>query len=147
MRHFWAVVSILLASAAVPLSVQPTPAQAKVQLWYDQPASQWSDAMPLGNGRLGAMVFGTVPKEHFQINEESLWAGEPTDVYPEDFATNLRALRKLVLGGRISEAQKLGLAKLTGSPTSFRSYEPLADLWIEMDHAPDVQEYRRALDL
>jgi alpha-L-fucosidase 2 len=117
-----------------------------MRLWYDEPASKWTEAMPLGNGRLGAMVFGTVLKERLQLNEESLWAGEPTDVYPEDFSENMCKLQALVLEGRISEARELGLAKLTKSPTSFRSYEPLADLWIEMDHAPGIEDYRRQLD-
>jgi len=123
------------------------PARGTVRLWYDEPASKWTEAMPLGNGRLGAMVFGTVPKEHLQLNEESLWAGEPTDVYPEDFSENIRKLQELVLEGKISEAAELGPAKLTKSPTSFRSYEPLADLWIEMDRASEVRDYRRQLDL
>jgi alpha-L-fucosidase 2 len=118
-----------------------------VGLWYDEPAAKWTEALPLGNGRLGAMVFGAVPKERLQLNEESLWAGEPTDTYPEGFSKNFRQLQQLVLEGKISEARELGLAKLTKSPTSFRSYEPLADLWIEMDHAQDIEDYRRQLDL
>ncbi len=116
-------------------------------LWYDEPATKWTEALPLGNGRLGAMVFGSVPKERLQLNEESLWAGEPTDAYPDDFYENWRRLQQLVLEGKILEARQLGLEKLTKSPTSFRSYEPLADLWIEMDHTPKIEEYRRQLDL
>ena len=121
--------------------------QDKIRLWYDEPASKWTEALPVGNGRLGAMVFGTVPMEHLQLNEESLWAGEPTDVYPEDFSDTIREVQRLVLEGRTSEAQELGLEKLTKTPTSFRSYEPLGDLWIEMDHAFEIQDYRRQLDL
>jgi alpha-L-fucosidase 2 len=143
MRHLQTVV----VGVVVLLSAGRTVAQHKVRLWYDEPASRWTDALPLGNGRLGAMVFGTVPKEHLQLNEESLWAGEPADVYPEDFAETMRRLQGLVLEGKIAEAQELGLAKLTGSPTSFRSYEPSADLWIEMEHESEVQGYRRELDL
>ncbi len=122
-------------------------ARDMVRLWYDEPASTWTDAIPLGNGRLGAMVFGTIPKERLQLNEESLWAGEPTDVYPENFSENIYRLQGLVLKERISEAREFGLSKLTESPTSFRSYEPLADLWIEMDHTPGIEDYRRQLDL
>jgi len=117
------------------------------RLWYDEPAGKWQEALPLGNGRLGAMVFGTVPKERLQLNEESLWAGEPVDVYPEGFAENLKKVQQLVLEGKIAEARKLGLEKLTKSPTSYRSFEPLADLWIEMRHASEVEDYRRQLDL
>jgi alpha-L-fucosidase 2 len=116
-------------------------------LWYDRPAMKWTEALPLGNGRLGAMVFGTALKERLQLNEESLWAGEPTDVYPDGFSENVRQLQRLVLEGKVIEARQLGLSKLTKSPTSFRSYEPLGDLWIEMDHTSKIEGYRRQLDL
>jgi alpha-L-fucosidase 2 len=87
-------------------------------LWYRRPARRWTEALPLGNGRLGAMVFGGVMKERIQLNEESLWAGEPFDVYPEDFAEHLKEVQRLVLAGKISEARALGQEKLTKSPTS-----------------------------
>ncbi len=120
---------------------------AAMTLWYKQPADKWEEALPLGNGRLGAMVFGHADKERLQLNEETLWAGEPADAYPENFAENLRKVQELVLVGKIVEARTLGLKTLTKSPTSFRSYEPLADLWIEVDHAATVEDYRRQLDL
>lgn len=147
MKHFQTAIWICVVSTIVALSAEQTSAQDTLRLWYDEPASKWTDAMPLGNGRLGAMVFGTVVRERLQLNEESLWAGEPTDVYPDSFSEHFRKLQGLVLEGRISEARELGLAKLTKSPTSFRSYEPLADLWIETDHASEIEDYRRQLDL
>ncbi len=116
-------------------------------LWYRQPADKWVEALPLGNGRLGAMVFGSAPSERLQLNEGSLWAGAPLDVYPERFAEHFRELQRLVLAGKIDEAHQLGLQKLTKSPTAFRSYEPLADLWIELRHTDTVTQYRRELDL
>ena len=147
MKHFRTAIWIHVVGIVLSLSAEQTSARDMVRLWYDEPASKWTDAMPLGNGRLGAMVFGTAPKERLQLNDESLWAGEPADVHPENFSKDLRKLQGLVLEGRISEARELGLAKLTKSPTSFRSYEPLADLWIETDHAPEIEDYRRQLDL
>jgi len=116
-------------------------------LWYRRSARRWTEALPLGNGRLGAMVFGAAPKERIQLNEESLWAGEPFDVYPEDFTRHLKEVQRLVLEGKISEARSLGQERLTKSPTSYRSYEPLADLWIEIGPAGEPQDYRRELDL
>ncbi len=116
-------------------------------LWYRQPAKKWTEALPLGNGRLGGMVFGAVPKERLQLNEESLWAGEPFDVYPDNFAENLGKVQQLVLQGRIAEARDLGSRTLTMSPTSYRSYEPLADLRIEMGHGAGAEDYRRELNL
>jgi Zn-dependent M28 family amino/carboxypeptidase len=116
-------------------------------LWYTGPAQKWTEALPLGNGRLGAMVFGTVPKERFQLNEESLWAGEPADPYPPGAVKTWRTIQELVLDGRIEEAHALGMEKLTLSPTSFRSYQPLGDLWIALDHPPVLEDYQRSLDL
>ncbi|HUT92659.1 MAG TPA: glycoside hydrolase N-terminal domain-containing protein [Thermoguttaceae bacterium] len=122
-------------------------AECETTLWYRQPASKWVEALPLGNGRLGAMVFGGVDEERLQLNEESLWAGEPLDVYPEHFTENLRKVQALVLDGKIAEARALGLETLTKSPTSFRSYEPLADLGIATEHTGEIGDYRRELDL
>ena len=122
-------------------------AERETTLWYRQPASKWVEALPLGNGRLGAMVFGGVDEERLQLNEESLWAGEPMEVYPDHFADNLRKVQALVLDGKIAEARALGLETLTKSPTSFRSYEPLADLGIATEHTGEFDDYRRELDL
>ena len=107
MKHIRTAILIHVVSTVLVLSTEPTSAQERVRLWYDEPASKWTEAMPLGNGRLGAMVFGTILKERLQLNEESLWAGEPTDVHPEDFSENIRKLQDLVLKGRISEAREL----------------------------------------
>ena len=124
-----------------------TDSDSSLNLWYRQPAAKWTEALPLGNGRLGAMVFGSLPVERLQLNEESLWAGEPCDAYPDDFRMHLSELQRLVLDGKIDQARKLGLERLTKSPTSFRSYEPLADLWIEVPDAGPVTDYRRDLNL
>ncbi len=122
-------------------------AQQDATIWSRQPAEEWEAALPLGNGRMGAMVFGSVPAERIQINEETLWAGSPFNVYPDNFRENLRTFRQLILDGKVIEAERFGLDNLTASPTSFRSYEPFADLWIEMDHGPVIEDYRRQLDL
>jgi alpha-L-fucosidase 2 len=116
-------------------------------LWYEQPAKKWVEALPLGNGRMGAMVFGGVHQERLQLNEESLWAGEPLDTYPDQFRENLKTLQDMILDGKIAEANAFGEQKMTKGPSSFRSYEPLADLRLEFKHGPDVTGYRRDVDL
>ena len=116
-------------------------------LWYQQPARQWTEALPVGNGRLGAMVFGTTTKERLQLNEESLWAGERTNPYPPNAVENWRKMQQLILADKIPQAHDLGMKTLTMSPTSFRSYEPMADLGIELDHSKNISNYRRELDL
>jgi len=137
---------ITLSMSSVTMAAHAASSSQDV-LWYAQPAKDWLQALPLGNGRLGAMVYGTAPKEHLQLNEESLWAGEPVDVCPENFKENLAKVQELVLKGEIKQARELGLKTMAKSPTSFRSYEPLGDLWIEMGHGPDIKDYRRELVL
>ena len=138
--------TILLLTCVTLLTTSALASDATT-LWYQQPAGKWEEALPLGNGRLGAMVFGHADKERLQLNEESLWAGEPTDAYPDNFAESLEKVQELVLAGKIVEARELGLKTLTKRPTSFRSYEPLADLSIEMEHKGEVKDYRRDLDI
>jgi len=138
---------ILMIAAFFVLCASAGAQQDNDVLCYTQPAKAWAEALPLGNGRMGAMVFGGVPKEHLQLNEESLWAGEPADTYPDDFLQNLAKVRDLVFAGKHRQALALGKKTMTQSPTSFRSYEPLADLWIDMEHGPDATQYRRDLVL
>ena len=75
------IISVIAGTTAV--------ADETMTLWYRQPADKWVEALALGNGRMGAMVFGSAPRERLQLNEESLWAGEPFDVYPDRFAEHL----------------------------------------------------------
>lgn len=116
-------------------------------LWYEQPAGRWEEALPLGNGRLGAMVYGGVEKERLQLNEESLWAGNQFETYPDNFKENLRTLQDMVLAGEAHKAVEFGVQNMTRRPTSFRSYEPLADLNLEFFHTGEVSDYRRDLNL
>jgi len=118
-----------------------------LRVWFDHPAGKWNEALPLGNGRLGAMVFGSPAKERLQLNEESLWAGGPVEAWPTDFPKHLAEVRRLLFAGRNAEAQAYGIEHLTAKPTSFRSYEPLADLWLDFGAVKDVTAYRRELSL
>ena len=143
-----------LSAAELPAPPQPaesafnaTAPEAPLCLWYRQPATNWNEALPLGNGRLGAMVFGTPGKERLQLNEESLWAGCPVEAWPPDFPKHLAEVRRLLFAGKNAEAQAYGVAHMTATPTSFRSYEPLADLWLDFGAAENVTGYRRELIL
>ena len=119
----------------------------KMQLWYTSPANEWLEALPIGNGRLGAMIFGGVKEEQIQLNEESLWAGMPEDPYPEDVQKHYAAFQQLNMEGKYEEALKYGMEHLAVSPTSIRSYEPLGELHITFDHQKSPENYRRTLDL
>ena len=139
---------LLAATTCLPAPSPATePDDDTAILWYRQPAAKWTEALPLGNGRLGAMLFGSAPVERLQLNEESLWAGEPCEAYADNFRQHLTEIQQLVLDGHIEQARKLGHEKLTKSPTSFRSYEPLADLWIESPGHEKIERYRRDLNL
>lgn len=116
------------------------------KLWYKSPAKDWFSALPLGNGRLGAMVFGTVEEEHIQMNEESLWAGCPEDPYPENVKEHYLKFQELNLKGNYSEALDYAMNNLAISPTSIRSYTTMGDLFIKMNHR-NASNYRRELDL
>ncbi len=117
------------------------------RLWYTEEAKQWYEALPMGNGRLGAMVYGGVEEEKIQLNEESLWAGAPLDPFPDEPEKYLPLVRQLIFAGKLDEAHKLVEEKLTAKPTSFRSYQTLGDISIGFDHQGPVMEYCRELDL
>ncbi|WP_058306228.1 glycoside hydrolase family 95 protein [Gracilibacillus massiliensis] len=117
-------------------------------LWYKQPANDWNEALPIGNGRLGGMVFGRVHKERVQLNEDSVWYGGPRDRNNPDALEHLPQIRKLLADGRLKEAEDLAALTLTGTPETQRHYEPLGDLLINMKHDDsDLSNYSRELDL
>jgi len=117
-------------------------------LWYDKPASRWLEALPLGNGRLGAMVFGGTGRERLQLNEDSLWDGHAQDPANPDALAYLPEVRRLLFAGQNREAEEMAAKHLLGRPASIKSYQTLGDLFLDFDHAEnDVTGYRRELDL
>lgn len=117
-------------------------------LWYNQPAADWNEALPVGNGRLGAMVFGGYANETIQLNEESLWAGCPTDANA-DAASHLPKIRQLLLSGDIGQALELSEQHLKSHPMRIRSYQSFGELKIDFfdEGVPEVTGYRRELNL
>ncbi|WP_413711416.1 glycosyl hydrolase family 95 catalytic domain-containing protein [Rhizobium sp. Rhizsp82] len=116
-------------------------------LWYDRPASLWTDALPLGNGRLGAMVFGDPHHERLQINESTFWAGGPYQPVNPGAYAYLQQVRELIFAGRYAEAEAMAEAHLMARPIKQMSYQPVGDLRIELSHGQGVSGYRRSLDL
>ena len=116
------------------------------KLWYTNPSKDWFSALPLGNGRLGAMVYGTISEEHIQLNEESLWSGTPEETYPKDLAKHYQKFRELNLQRKFTQAKSYGLKHFEVNPSSFRSYTTLGDLFIKTGHK-EVKNYKRSLDL
>lgn len=116
-------------------------------LWYDSPAENWNEALPIGNGRLGAMIFGGPARDRLQINEESVWYGGPRDRHNPDALTHLPRIRRLLREGRIREAEDLARLSMTALPENQRHFEPFVDLELSMDHKSGITNYRRELDL
>ncbi|WP_372631118.1 glycoside hydrolase N-terminal domain-containing protein [Cohnella sp.] len=117
------------------------------RLIYRSPARQWDEALPIGNGRLGAMIFGDPRAERVQLNEDSLWHGGARDRHNPDALANLPEIRRLVLEGRLREAERLAAMALTAIPETQRHYVPLGDLFLNFEHAADIADYERQLDL
>ncbi len=122
-------------------------ARAEPKLWYTQPAAEWVEALPVGAGRLGGMVFGGIGRERIQLNEDTLWAGSPVDRDRNSAYQHLPEIRRLLFEGRYVDAEKLTEKEVLGERISPRGYQPLGDLWIESDAPQHVRGYRRELDL
>lgn len=125
-----------------------TPRKEELSIWYKQPAKEWVEALPVGNGRLGAMVFGRTDNELIQLNEGTLWSGRPVDLNPNPEAVDyLTQVREALFKGEWSKAESL-CRRMQGNYTE--SYLPLADLQIDYSYEQDVDSvsgYRRALYL
>ena len=99
-----------------------------IRLWYNQPAAKWEEALPLGNGRLGAMVYGKTWTEEIQLNEESMWYGGKVDRNNPDALKNLPKIRKLLREGHFKQAERLMKYALSGTPKSEHPYQSLGNI-------------------
>ncbi|WP_374013502.1 glycoside hydrolase N-terminal domain-containing protein [Pseudoxanthomonas koreensis] len=118
-----------------------------LKLWYPRPATQWVEALPLGNGRLGAMVWGGGRSERLQLNEDTLYAGQPYDPTPDTALAALPQVRELLFAGRHAEAEALANAQMMATPVKQMPYQPLGDLLLDFLEISDLNGYRRELDL
>jgi len=147
MNQFRIIASCIL----IPISIFYTHAQQKLKLQYDKPATNWNEALPIGNGRLGAMVFGNPQKEELQLNEETLWAGEPGNNVPENVYSNIEKIRKLLFAGNNKEAQVLANTTFPRqAPKDLNygmPYQTVGSLWIEFPGHEKYSDYKRDLDI
>jgi len=119
---------------------------SQLKLWYDKPAQKWTEALPVGNGRLGAMVYGTIQTERLQLNEDTVWAGHPVDRDRAGAYKYLPEARRLIFEGKYVEAQRIMQREFMGERL-VRSYQTLGDLRLRFDHNEQATDYRRQLDL
>ena len=118
-----------------------------LRLWYTRPAEAWTEALPIGNGRLGAMIFGGVARERLQLNEDTLYAGGPYDPSSPEALVALPRVREFINAGRYREAQDLADAKMMGRPLRMPSYQTVGDLILTFGASSLASDYRRELDL
>ena len=118
-----------------------------LSLWYRRPANVWTEALAIGNGRLGAMVFGRVGQERLQLNEGTLWAGGPYDQNNTNATAALPEARKLIAEGKFKEANDLVNRAMIANPRGQMPYEPVGDLLLDFPAAKEVDSYRRDLNL
>jgi alpha-L-fucosidase 2 len=118
-----------------------------LKLWYRQPATQWVRALPIGNGRLAAMVFGDVRKEHLQFNEDTVWSGDRRDRSNPEASKAVPEIRRLLQEGHPAAAQALADKTMISIPRALPVYQTLGDLWLDFGAGPEPVDYRRELDL
>jgi alpha-L-fucosidase 2 len=161
-----AVVAAMQPPAAPRLSGEAPPPASALSLWYRAPASdhpllpldasrqarqagttEWVRALPVGNGRLGAMVFGGVVHERLQLNEDTLWAGRPYDPVNPEAKDALPDVRRLIAERQYAEATRLVAARVMSKPLAQMPYETVGDLALAFPQVESVENYRRDLDL
>lgn len=144
----WSFLGALLIATQVAGGAPGQP-DARLSLWYRQPAARWVEALPVGNGRLGAMVFGGIRRERIQFNEQTLWNGEPHEYQHPGARNSLPAIRELLFQGRQKEAEDLAAKTFMSLPLGQRAYQAFGDLILEIPNVEetDVTGYRRELDL
>jgi alpha-L-fucosidase 2 len=138
--------AFVLVLATALLNAAPGASKSELQLSYDKPATKWTEALPVGNGRIGAMVFGGTEDEHLQINESTLWGGVPHDYTDPEAYSHLDEIRQLIFAGKVAEAEKLS-AGFMGKPKLLMPYQPFCDLKLHFPGHADAQGYSRELHL
>jgi alpha-L-fucosidase 2 len=132
--------------AVTVLNVAVGASESDFKLTYDKPATKWTEALPLGNGRIGAMVFGGIEDERLQINESTLWGGGPHDYTNPEAYAHLDEFRQLIFAGKVDEAEKLS-QDLMGKPRLLMPYQPFCDMQLHFPGHGQATEYRRQLHL
>ena len=146
--------TILLSVVAMAVASTTTIAHAsslgdgnKHLLWYDKPAATWTEALPIGNSRLGAMVYGTPATERLKLNEETIWAGRPNNNPNPEAKEYLPKVRELVWKGKYKEAQDMATAHVMAKTNLGMPYQPFGDLYVSFPGAGKYTEYYRELSL
>ncbi|MDT0645145.1 glycoside hydrolase family 95 protein [Zunongwangia sp. F260] len=138
-------ISVLLFCASLSVGAQ------NHLLWYDEPSENWNEALPIGNGRIGGMVFGEIQNEKIQLNEETVWAGEPGNNVPQNVFPQIQELRKLLFSGKYEEAQALADKTFPRHAPENGNYgmpyQTVGDLTLDFSNHHNVENFKRDLDI
>lgn len=152
--RFTTTIGIFCFMLVISMGCSPWPKQSpeeqemnKFDLWYNAPANNWNEALPIGNGRLGAMVFGGVAQEHVQFNEETLWTGEPQSYAREGASDHLEHIRQLLFDGKQEEAHEFAQQNFMSDPLVQMAYQPFGDLFLTFNGHESFTNYKRSLSL
>lgn len=137
----------LSVSSLLVLSTWASGQGAEESLWYNEPAVHWTEALPVGNGSLGAMIYGGLAEEHLQFNEDTLWNGNPHEYQHEGASEVLPTLRRLLEEGKQDEAEELANERFMSVPLRQKWYQPMGDLFLVFPGHEAATDYRRELDL
>jgi len=139
---------LLACGTIISVSVQ---AQQNLKLIYNRPAENWNEALPIGNGKLGAMVFGGASQEHLQLNEETIWAGEPGNNVPKNTFDSIQEIRRLLNDGQFEEAQNVSNRTYPRqAPKDLNygmPYQTMGDLFLDFKGHENFKNYKRTLDI
>jgi alpha-L-fucosidase 2 len=142
-----AALAILIASSSVLLNARDD--KPVLKLWYKQPASEWMNSTPIGNGRLGAMIFGGIEEERIALNEITMWAGQPDPNQELPCGREkLAEIRNLFFEGQVEEGNKQAIKYLSGKPNTFGTHIPVGDLNLKFNYGEkEISEYQRELNI
>ncbi len=138
---------VLLLLASLFAAIGDTRTNSDLRLWYREPAQKWTEALPIGNGRMGAMIFGGTANERIQFNEDTLWRGKPHDYVRSGASNHLMEIRRLVFEGKAGEAGRLAKEKAISDPVRQLPYQPFGDLRFHFPGHENATNYLRELDL
>lgn len=127
--------------------ISSSKAERDMVLWYSQPGVKWFEGLPIGNGYMGAMVFGGIQKERIALNESSFWSGRPHDYTNPDGFKYFPQIRDLVFAEKYQEAEKMTDQHFFGIPVNQEAYQPIGDLLLSFPGMDNVKDYYRELDM
>ncbi len=145
-KHIVLPIAIMAIGLLYSCNQQVKEVENDLKLWYDQPAADWNEALPVGNGRLGAMVFGSPELEHLQLNEETIWAGGPHNNVNPAVAPWLKKVRELIFAGKYAESHDVANNNIKAFQNGM-PYQTMGDLYMNFPDNENVSDYYRELDI